>query len=60
MLTFAPKRDVAVVDVALMYSATTGPTTENFAYGEEVPIPIFPVAAIKSDEVPVRELVPSK
>jgi hypothetical protein len=33
---------------------------ESFAYGEVEPIPTFPLEARKSDEVPMRELVPSK
>jgi len=45
------KVDVAVV-VAIKLVATTSPTTENFRYGEDVPIPIFPVSpsTIKSFE----------
>jgi hypothetical protein len=35
--------EVAVVVVAVKYEATASPTTESFAYGEEVPIPTFPV-----------------
>lgn len=34
--------EVAVVLVAAKNSATTGPTTESRAYGEEVPRPILP------------------
>src|SRR3989339_1611901 len=34
--------DVAVVEVAWKYSATTGPTTESFAYGDVVPMPMLP------------------
>src|SRR3990167_7887939 len=34
--------DVAVVEVAWKYSATTGPTTESFAYGDVVPMPTLP------------------
>src|SRR3989338_11296504 len=37
------KVDVAVVEVAWKYSATTGPTTESFAYGDVVPIPTLPL-----------------
>ncbi|HEY4478400.1 MAG TPA: hypothetical protein VI775_00985, partial [Candidatus Paceibacterota bacterium] len=38
------KVEVAVVDVAWKYSATTGPTTDSFAYGDVVPIPTLPSA----------------
>ena len=31
--------DVAVVEVAVMYSPTIGPATESLAYGEVVPMP---------------------
>src|SRR3990167_4972697 len=40
------KVDVAVVEVAWKYSATTGPTTESFAYGDVVPMPTRPSASI--------------
>jgi hypothetical protein len=33
------KVEVAVVEVAVKYSPTTCPTTDNFAYGEVVPTP---------------------
>ena len=35
--------EVAVVEVAVKYSATVSPTTDSFAYGEVVPMPKFPV-----------------
>jgi hypothetical protein len=43
--------DGPVIPVGLM---------ESFAYGEVEPIPTFPLEARKSDDVPMRELVPSK
>ena len=47
--------DVAVVEVAWKYSATTGPTTESFAYGVEVPIPTLPVEELYMN--PVESIV---
>ncbi len=32
--------DVAVVDVAVKFEATTCPTTDSGAYGDEVPMPM--------------------
>ncbi len=34
--------EARVVDVAEKYEPTISPTTDNFAYGEVVPIPTFP------------------
>lgn len=36
------KLEVAVVEVAMKFCATTWPATESFAYGEVVPIPTLP------------------
>ena len=46
------KVDVAVVEVAWKYSATTGPTTESFAYGLVVPMPTLPALVMVSACVP--------
>jgi hypothetical protein len=46
-VTGPAKFDVAVVEVALNDSATTGPVTESLAYGDVVPIPTLPAALIR-------------
>ena len=44
--------EVAVVLVAWIFSATTSPTTESLAYGDDVPIPILPLALTTVSGVP--------
>ena len=40
--------------VAVKYAATTRPSTESFAYGDDVPIPMFPeLVAIKAKVEPL-------
>jgi hypothetical protein len=39
---------IAVVEVAVKYSATAWPTTESLAYGEVVPMPTLPDVLIKN------------
>ena len=53
------KVEVAALEVAVKLRATTSPTTERAAYGEEVPMPRFPAAVrrIRSESVPVRFFV---
>src|SRR3989344_1908943 len=46
--------EVAVVDVAWKYSATTGPTTDSFAYGDVVPMPTFPLPVMTNRSVVPR------
>ena len=48
-----------VVVVAVKYAPTISPTTESFAYGEVVPIPMLPVESVvpvPSSPVPKRRL----
>ena len=40
------KVEVAVVEVAVMYPPTMRPLTESLAYGEEVPMPMLPLARV--------------
>ena len=54
-----PKVDVAV-DVAVNLEATTSPTTESLAYGDDVPMPTLPSFVTSSILTPVfcKESIP--
>ena len=51
--------EVAVVEVAVKYSDTVCPTTDNAAYGEEVPMPRFPPEVNTSSWLPVSVIMHS-
>ena len=52
------KVEVAVV-VAVKCEATVSPTTDNFAYGEVVPMPTRPLFSTKSFTLPVSRVIRS-